>query len=156
MKDWDKILREIPTPPDSDEEDGLNEMKVRKNARGVSDALHRVVPALDSSLGGALPAGLNNLQSFTLDDPFAPRASTSSGSPPAEGRVSPVGEGKASVEEGVQEAQAASEAASVEEGKGSVEEAQAASEAASVEEGKGSVEEAQAASEAASVEAVAS
>ena len=59
MKDWDKILREIPTPPDSDAEDELNIMSVQRNAQKVSNIMHHLMPNLDSSLAGALPRGMN-------------------------------------------------------------------------------------------------
>ena len=64
-KDWDKICRDIPTPPDSDAEDELNVQKVKKNAQMISDVLHRSIPVLDPELSGSLPAGLNNLRDLT-------------------------------------------------------------------------------------------
>ena len=64
MKNWDKILRDIQTPPDSDDEDELNIMSVQKNARKVSDILHHALPMLDSSHASSLPKGMNNMESF--------------------------------------------------------------------------------------------
>ena len=60
VKDWDKIMAEIPTPPDSDAEDDLNVMSVQKNAQKVSDALHHLMPNLPSELAGPLPKGMNS------------------------------------------------------------------------------------------------
>ena len=63
-KNWEEVLREIPTPPDSDAEDGPNIVKVQKNARMISDALHHLVPVLNPSLASSLPRGLNSSQKF--------------------------------------------------------------------------------------------
>ena len=86
MKDWDKILREIPTPPDSDAEDDLNIEKVKKNARNISDILHQTIPSLDPSLSDSLPRGVNDLSRFASHwgDAVAPAKGTCA-SPPAPG-----------------------------------------------------------------------
>lgn len=55
-KDWDKIMRDIATPPDSDEDDVLNVQTVKKNARRVVDMLHSVTGRDDLA---APPKGMN-------------------------------------------------------------------------------------------------
>ena len=65
MKDWDAICKSIKTPPDSDEEDGLNILSVKKNAQKVSDILHHALPMLNSTLASGLPKGMNNMASFS-------------------------------------------------------------------------------------------
>jgi hypothetical protein len=47
MKDWDKIAKSLPSPSDSDEEDGVNIVKVQKNAQMISDRLQHLLPGLD-------------------------------------------------------------------------------------------------------------
>lgn len=64
-KDWDKICRDIQTPPDSDEEDELNIQKVKKNAQKISDVLHHMMPTLDESLAKGLPRGVNSMAAFS-------------------------------------------------------------------------------------------
>ena len=48
-KDWDKIVRELSDPEDSDEGDVLNEVMVRKNAQRLADVMHHYLPGLDPS-----------------------------------------------------------------------------------------------------------
>ena len=63
-KNWDKIVSDIPTPPDSDEEDVLNVEMVKKNALRVSDLLHHMMPNLPTELAGDLPKGMNRIGDF--------------------------------------------------------------------------------------------
>lgn len=63
-KDWESILRDIETPPSSDEEDGLNVQKIKKNAAKISDLLHTVVPGMDPSLSQSVPKGMNDATLF--------------------------------------------------------------------------------------------
>lgn len=58
-KDWDAIMREIPTPPSSDEDDDLNVRSVHKNARKIVNFMHSAIPGLDETRMSALPKGLN-------------------------------------------------------------------------------------------------
>ena len=106
-KDWDAIMREIPTPPDSDSEDILNEQSVKKNAKRVVELLNNVAPNLDRTRAGAPPMGMNRAdilrdglkasvtphtvaekgpENITRDDPkanaVAPPNSSESHSPP--------------------------------------------------------------------------
>ena len=59
MKDWDAIMRSIPSPPDSDAEDTLNVQSVVKNAKRVVELLHSTVPGMDTRYTGVPPMGMN-------------------------------------------------------------------------------------------------
>ena len=58
-KDWDRIMREIPTPPDSDEEDSLNVVSVQKKAKRVTELIHSAIPGMDPRFAGAPAKGMN-------------------------------------------------------------------------------------------------
>lgn len=59
-KDWDAILRGIPTPPDSDEEDGTNLVNVKRNARRNMELAYQLMPkALSSQLTEAPPTRIS-------------------------------------------------------------------------------------------------
>ena len=52
----------ISSPEESDAEDEINVMQVRKNTRRVAELMHQFVPGLDSKnhLKGETPMGMNN------------------------------------------------------------------------------------------------
>ena len=54
-KDWDKIVRELEHVADSDEDDCLNEVMVKKNAQKIADALHHYIPGLDPEMARSVP-----------------------------------------------------------------------------------------------------
>lgn len=55
-KDWNKIVRELSDPEDSDDGDELNEVMVRKNAQKLADVMHHYLPGLDASEAQSVPA----------------------------------------------------------------------------------------------------
>ena len=59
-KDWNKIMREIPSPDSSDAEDELNVLSVQKNAKRVCEMMHRMVPGLQRGEVGSVPKGMND------------------------------------------------------------------------------------------------
>ena len=59
QKNWDQIVANLPSPPSSDDEDGPNLVSVQKNAQRVSDALHNLLPMLNSNLAKTVPKGMN-------------------------------------------------------------------------------------------------
>lgn len=91
-KDWDRIMASIDTPDGSDAEDGVNVVKIQKNAQSVCDNLHHLLPGLDATYRTErnMPSALDDSSSFrdafegvvALSEARLPPPSSSDGPPP--------------------------------------------------------------------------
>jgi len=59
MKEWDTIMRSIPSPENSDTEDSVNIMSLQKNAPRVIQLMQHTLPGLSNDVTSSMPMGIN-------------------------------------------------------------------------------------------------
>ena len=64
MTEWDTIMRNIPSPDDSDAEDCVNVLSLQKNAPKVVQLLQHLIPGVSQTTDPVIPRGMNRVDAI--------------------------------------------------------------------------------------------